>query len=100
MRCLFVITEQMDPQQLDQCYLLCIAMLNFDHQVDVVFEGRAFAEICTSAEAQKKWLALKLYGVDHLYQLQPHVGDPTTATQTPIDMADFATLKTQMDWIS
>ncbi len=100
MKITVIITENLTKQQLEQSYLLCLAWLNFEHQISVVFVGSAFASICNSPETKKQWLALKHFGVDALYQFNslPQTNGPG---KTPhcriIDQAHFDALKNMSD---
>ncbi len=100
MRCLFVLTDQMNQAQLDNSYLLCIAMLNFEHEVDVIFLDRAFTQISQHVEQKKKWLALKLYGVNTMYQFNATEAIGTDNHLTTISQAELSALKAAADYIS
>ena len=95
-----IITENLSKQQLEHSYLLCLALLNFEHEVNLVFIGQAFKTIMAEAELQKQWLALKLFGVKTFYQLNL---DDEQINQTAdmhcqlIDKKSFDSLKIAMD---
>ena len=100
MKVSLIITEQLSNQQLEHSYLLCLALLNFEHEVNVVFVDQAFKSILAEAEIQKQWLALKLFGVEAFYQL--NLDDKSTnhaadAHCQLIDKVSFDALKSEMD---
>lgn len=99
-RSLFIITETMTKQQLDNQYLLSLAMLNFDHQVTLVFTGSVLNSLMSHPEQQKKWLALKMYGVDHFYQLTAQTSKPICDHSEPLNHDALETLKANMDFLS
>ncbi len=100
MKCLYIVTEHMSAEQTNNSYLMCLAMLNFDHQVEVVFTAGAFAQIQQDEQLCKQWLALKLYGVSHMYQLIDYPQAETNQHLEAINYAQFATLSTQCDHLS
>lgn len=99
MKSLFIINENMKESQLDQSYLLILAMLNFDHQVDLVFSNNAFDLVNHCNDSIQKWRALKLYGVEKFYCLncsKQKLNDELTA----LIPSDFYQMKAQADWVS
>jgi len=95
-----IITDHLSKQQLEHSYLLCLALLNFEHQVNVVFVDHAFKSIMAEAEIQQQWLALKLFGVEAFYQLNldnQHLDSAADIHCQLIDKPTFDALKTAMD---
>jgi len=95
-----IINDHLSKQQLEHAYLLCLAWLNFEHQVNVVFIGQAFERIHSELKNQKQWLALKSYGIDAFYHLRIAENHPSSATEQHcqiIDQSKFESLKTKMD---
>lgn len=101
MKVAMIISEQQSTQQLQESYLLCLALLNFEHQLNVVFIGQAVALLDQDAALKKSWLALKLYGAEAFYQLNKdsqNKSEPATNEHCQlIDSATFAALKNDMD---
>lgn len=100
MQNLFIIQEHMSQAQLEQSYLLILAMLNFEHNVDIIFTGEAYNQLCTDETHFKKWSALTMYGVDNLFQLVKDNHALKHNELTAIDQAAFETLKKQADLLS
>ena len=99
MKAVFVINESMSHEQLEQSYLLILALLNFDHHVDLVFVGDAFNQLIQGEQTTKKWRALKLYGVHAFYQFcDDKENHPDELV--PLNANEFATLKTQAQFLS
>ncbi len=101
MKISMIVGEHFSQQQLTHSHLLCLALLNFEHQVSVVFIGQAFKLIMQDMDSQKHWLALKLYGVDRFYQLVVGINQEKHRTTEPhcekIDLPTFDALKAEMD---
>lgn len=99
MKTLFIINENISQSQLEQTYLLILAMLNFDHDVDLVFINDAFNRIKRDEALKKQWLALKIYGADNFFNLT-HNGNKPGPGLITISQADFEKLKNQADILS
>jgi len=100
MKVSMIITDQFSKQQFEHSYLLCLALLNFEHQVNVVFVDQAFKSIMAETEIQKQWLALKLFGVEAFYQLNLDDKYTNHAADTHcqlIDKTSFDAMKSNMD---
>ncbi len=99
MRTLFIINQHMNEAQIEQSYLLILAMLNFDHHVNVVFTGQSYRRLITDDAAKKKWSALKIYGVDDFFELTEHQSSCIENIKH-INHSAFARLKSQADFLS
>ncbi|MCX7554957.1 hypothetical protein OS175_13855 [Marinicella sp. S1101] len=99
MQSLFIINEKMNTTQVEQSYLLILAMLNFEHSVDVVFSGAGCENLINSNAQLKKWTALKLYGVNDFYHLTADSGI-TALDTTALSTADFENMKNQAAFLS
>jgi hypothetical protein len=100
MKITFIITDNLSMQQLEHKYFLCLALLNFEHQVTVVFVDQAFQSIVTEPEIKKSWLALKIYGVETFYQLNLNCISETPSSVEHcqiISKISFDALKDEMD---
>ncbi len=100
MKISIVINEHLSKKQLEHSYLLCLAGLNFEHQVNAVFLGQAFKLIMQDTAAQRQWLALKQYGIEAFYQLQPdnkHIDHETKKHCQIISPSTFDIIKSKMD---
>jgi hypothetical protein len=98
MKTLFILHDHMDSEQLEQQHLLCLAMLNYDFEVQVVMQGAVLSTINASPDTQQAWRALNLYGVDEFLSL-----DGPSNTDWPvrvIEQADFQQLLSTADWVS
>ncbi len=100
MRTLFVINRVTDQTWLENQYLLCLAMLNFDHQVNVVFVEDAFEQVMQLEATAKQWSALSLYGAQVFQLTDPTNHGHSDNRLSPINEAEFDRLKTEMDFIS
>ncbi len=85
---------------LENQYLLCLAMLNFDHPVTLVFMGNSYQKIMNDESSRQKWRALKMYGVENFYCLDPVEGTLSDGCAQPLSVTDFLRLKSQADFIS
>ncbi len=100
MKITVIITENLSKQQIEHSHLLCLAWLNFEHQVSAVFVGSVFESICANSETKKQWLALKHYGIDALYQFNalPKTNEHHEESYCQfIDQAHFDALKNMSD---
>ncbi len=66
MHCVFVIQAHLSNQQIEQQYLLMIAMLNFDFKVQVIFDEESWHHWQTHKPLHQKYQALTLYGAEAL----------------------------------
>ncbi len=97
-----IITNNPSDQRLEHSYLLCLALLNFEHQVNVVFVDHAFKSILADEITKKQWMALKLYGVEAFYQLNLNIKhcDPRSGKHClNLDKTSFDALKNEMDML-
>lgn len=99
MQTLFIINSQMNSSQVEQSYLLILAMLNFEHSVDVVFSGAGCDNLIHSEVNLKKWAALKLYGVDNFYHLTRDSAITGLAT-VALSKTDFESIKNRAAFLS
>lgn len=103
MKVSMVVGEHFSQQQLAHSHLLCLALLNFEHQVNVVFIGQAFKVIMQDMDLQKQWMALKLFGIEAFYQLDAvSKQEKHSAAErhcVKIDLPAFDALKAEMDLI-
>lgn len=101
MKVTMVISAQMSAEQLERSYLLGLALLNFEHNLSLVFIDQAFTKLTLTPVNKKRWLALKLYGVNNFYQLNTvvHSNNAIQADKhcEVISSATFNDLKSQMD---
>ncbi len=100
MKSLFVINRVNDQAWLENQYLLCLAMLNFEHQVNLVFVEDAFEQVMRLEATAKQWSALGLYGAQAFQLTNPATNDRSDKKLSPINEAEFDSLKTKMDFIS
>ncbi|TDR22781.1 hypothetical protein [Marinicella litoralis] len=98
MKCLFVINEQLSDQQIERQYLLMIAMLNFDFEVNLVFMDGAH-EMWLNHESHTKHLnALTMYGAKcHSFTTSFNSSEHK---HDLLNQAAFNALKNDMDFIS
>ncbi len=99
MKSLFIINEKISNSQLEQSYLLILAMLNFEHHVKLVFINNAYTRIDNDPALKQQWLALKLYGIEKFYCLN---STQVSSHQEliPITDMEFEQLKNQADLVS
>lgn len=71
MECVFVIQAHFSNQQIEQQYLLMIAMLNFEFKVQLVFDDESWHHWQTHKPLQQKYQALTLYGADVFLLCEP-----------------------------
>ncbi|MGJ8662658.1 MAG: hypothetical protein ACSHWU_03360 [Marinicella sp.] len=103
MKALFYLPETFSDQQTENAYLLCLAMLNFEHQVHVVFTAKSWQTINANDLLRKQWLALKLYGAKGFYQLSSSQhSEPSRSHEalTHLTESAFDELKNAMDFLS
>ena len=100
MRTLFILHDQMTADRLEQQHLLCLAMLNFDFDVQVVMQGSVWTQISASPKYQQAWRALLLYGVEEFLWLNgSQLPDPDWPVRR-IDQIEFQKLLSSTDWVS
>lgn len=101
MNCLFVFTHKMTPQQIEQQYLLMIAMLNFDFNVQVLFDQAIYQEWLMHKPLKQKLMALNMYGVDEfLIQTKYLNSDDEEFTVRMIDETELQQMMIKADFIS
>jgi hypothetical protein len=66
MNCVFIVQAHLSGQQIEQQYLLMIAMLNFDFKVQIIFDEESWHHWQTHKPLQQKINALLLYGAEAL----------------------------------
>ncbi len=100
MQCLFIITNELSLEQIERQYLLMIAMLNFDFQVNVVFIGNTHANWQNDDKLNKHLKALSMYGAQ-CHQLHNKPGKCTHyESPSPLSSNGFTALKNSADLIS
>lgn len=92
MRTLFNITPDQDIQRLQQTHLLILALLNFDHTVDIVFHNNSDLLIEDHQNLYQQWQALPLYGARDFKFLN--------SRQDNISQQHFHKLIQQADFVS
>ena len=100
MRTLFVIPAHAGKQMLQQQHLLCLAMLNFEHQVTVVFTGDVWQQVWQDEVMRKQWLALKMYGAEDLCVLSSPNQPKLPVELKLLNASELASLKAEMEFIS
>lgn len=65
MNCVFIIPAHLNNQQIEQQYLLMIAMLNFDFEVHIIFDQASWHHWYSHKPLAQKLKALNLYGAEH-----------------------------------
>ena len=103
MKAMFIVHEHMSKRQQENAYLLCLAMLNFEHEVHLVFTELSWQKIHTDNTKKKQWLALKLYGTRGMYQIEGSLDSLSgNADQilTSLSISAFDELKNAMDFLS
>ncbi|WP_223787516.1 hypothetical protein [Marinicella meishanensis] len=90
MQTLFLLHEHLDADGLQQQHLLCLAMLNFDHDVQVVMTAPVLQKLMASDTLNQSWRALNLYGVDEFLLLN---AEPPVACSWPVRTIDHAELE-------
>jgi hypothetical protein len=100
MKCLFLINENLSSTQIEQQYLLMIAMLNFDFSVSVVFTNDTIHAWHENKVHCKHLAALHMYGVDTFYLLNSSNPAPNLLSTTSIDIDTLIKFKAEADFIS
>ncbi|MCB1582700.1 MAG: hypothetical protein R3E90_15910 [Marinicella sp.] len=90
MHCVFIIQQHLSKQQIEQQYLLMIAMLNFDFKVQIIFDKQSWHHWQSHKTLNQKYNALNLYGAEALLALnatkQPDLDTYSCRTITPVQM--------------
>jgi|GEM_PF-6440667 len=99
MKCLFILNNKLNATQIENQYLLMLAMLNFDHEVNLLFIGSAFSQWQQDPQLSKHLVALNMYGAKP-YILSDHQLVPRKENPIPLNPAEFKLMKNKMDFIS
>lgn len=100
MKCLFIIDSKLKDDQIENQYLLMIAMLNFDYEVNVIFIGQAHKKWQTDPKLSKHLAGLSMYGAKkHSLTIDTDSGMAVESGNT-LSMKDFIQLKNDMDFIT
>lgn len=92
MHTLFNIYPDHSRQRLTQTHLLILALLNFDHNIHIVFHDGSEQLIEADDELNKQWQALPLYGARDFLFLNSPLENMT--------QQDYHRLSQQADFIS
>jgi hypothetical protein len=101
MNCLFLFTHKLTAQQIEQQYLLLIAMLNFDFKVQVLFDKTIFHDWLMHKPLKEKLMALNMYGIDEFLLLNnPTQQDEIELPTRGIDHQELQQMMSAADFIS
>ena len=100
MKCLFLINENLSIEQIEQQYLLMLAMLNFDFSVTVVFTNDTLHDWEEHEVHCKHLAALQMYGIDTFYLFNSSNRSSKRFTTTNIDIDTLFRFKSAADFIT